>query len=76
MAKYFFHVRNGTVHNDIVGDELPNAAAAWQEATVIAGQLLRDLDGNLRPGQEISIEVTDEAATPLYSIRVETISHQ
>ena len=76
MPKYFFHVHNGRSHNDTVGDELPNALAAWEEATTIAGQLIRDLDGKLEPGQKLSIAVTDEAAKLLYAIRIETESYE
>lgn len=72
MPRFFFNVYNGTSYNDIVGDELPNNEAAWAEATTIAGQLLRDLDGKLKPGQKLSIRVTDEANKPLYAIRIET----
>ena len=76
MPMFFFNVHNGGSHNDTVGDELPDTSAAWEEATTIAGQLLRDLDGNLKPGQKLSVEVTDEAAKPLYAIRIETESYR
>jgi hypothetical protein len=40
------------------------------EATVVAGDTIRDLDGKLRPGREWRPEVTDEFANPLYVIHV------
>jgi len=39
---------------------LPDAKAAWREATVTAGQIIQDLDGKLRPGKQWRLEVTDE----------------
>ena len=36
-----------------------------------AGEIFKDVDGKLRPGQEWALEVTDEAGSPLYSIRIE-----
>jgi hypothetical protein len=70
MAKYFFNVHGGASGPDQVGEELPNDEAAWKEATMIAGELFKDIDGKFRPGQEWSLEVTDERRNPLYFIRV------
>ncbi|ANW02512.1 hypothetical protein LMTR13_22420 [Bradyrhizobium icense] len=50
--------------------ELPDLQAAWQEATLTAGQIIQDLDGRLRPGKNWRMDVTDEFANPLYVIHV------
>ena len=50
--------------------ELPDDEAAWKEATTIAGEIFKDLDGKFRPGQQWALEVTDQNRTPLYSIRI------
>ena len=70
MPRYFFHVYHERADLDYEGEELPDKHAAWQEATVIAGQSLRDLDGNLQPGREWRMEVTDEFANPLYVLHI------
>jgi hypothetical protein len=70
MARYFFNVHYGNSKPDDVGEELPDDSAAWKEATLVAGELFRDVDGKLQPGQEWSLEVTDEQRRPLYSISV------
>jgi hypothetical protein len=71
MARYFFNIRAaGESVPDQVGEELPNDEGAWKEATMIASELFKDIDGKFRPGQEWSLEVTDERRKPLYFIRL------
>jgi hypothetical protein len=59
MRRYFFNVHGERSAPDQVDEELPNNEAAWHEATLIAGELFKEIDGNFRPGQEWSLEVTD-----------------
>ena len=70
MARYFFNIHGAASGPDQEGEELRNDEAAWHEATLIAGELFKDIDGKFRPGQEWSLEVTDERRNPLYFIRV------
>jgi hypothetical protein len=70
MARYFFNVHGERSGPDWVGEELPDHEAAWKEATVMAGEIFKDIDGKFRPGQDWSLEVTDERRNPLYFIRV------
>jgi hypothetical protein len=70
MPRYFFNIYHERAELDDEGEELPDAQAAWHEATVTAGQIIQDLDGKFRPGQNWRMEVTDEFANPLYVIRV------
>jgi hypothetical protein len=76
MPRYFFHVYHvyHVYHDqpdlDYEGEELPDKHAAWKEATVMAGQTLQGLDGNLKPGREWRMEVTDEFANPLYVLHI------
>jgi hypothetical protein len=70
MARYFFNIRTGESVPDQVGEELPNDEAAWKEATMIAGEVFKDINGKFKPGQEWSIEVTDERRNPVYLIKV------
>ena len=72
MPKYFFNVENIPPTMDPVGEELANDEAAWREATIVAGEIFRDVDGRLRPHQEWSLEVTNEAGKPLFLIQVRT----
>jgi hypothetical protein len=59
---------NVTPHPDDVGEELPDDATAWHEATIITGELFKDIDGKFQPGQEWSLEVTDDQRRSLYFI--------
>ena len=70
MPRYFFNVHHDRSSIDTVGEELPDKHVAWREATRVAGDTIRDLDGNLQPGREWRLEVTDEFANPLYVIHV------
>jgi hypothetical protein len=70
MARYFFNIQDGSSRPDMKGEELPDNEAAWHEATLIAGELFKEIDGKFRPGEEWSLEVTDERRNPLYCIRV------
>ena len=69
MPRYFFHVYHDRPELDEEGEELPDAQAAWREATVTVGQIIQDLNGRLRPGRGWRMEVTDEFANRLYVIQ-------
>jgi uncharacterized protein DUF6894 len=68
MPRYFFNVFHETSNIDTVGEELPDDETAWREATVITGELVRELSGRFRPGQQWRMEVMDEAKELLYLI--------
>ena len=70
MARYFFNIHGVRQSPDEEGEELPNDEAAWTEATIIAGELFRDIDGKFRPGQDWALEVTDDQRKPLYRIQI------
>lgn len=71
MPRYFFDVHDASPSVDHVGEELPNDEAAWREATIFAGELFKDVDGKLRPGQAWELHVADESHRPLFIIRVD-----
>ena len=66
MPRYFFNVRGERPSIDEEGEELPDSHAAWNEATRTAGEMIRDINGKLKPGQSWELEVTDEFRNPLY----------
>lgn len=70
MPRYFFHVYHDRDEIDDQGEVLPDKHAAWQEATVTAGQILQSLDGRLKPDREWRMEVMDEFQKPLYVLRI------
>ena len=70
MQRYFFNVHNVEPSVDTEGEELPDDEAAWKHATMFAGDLFKDIDGRFQPGQQWSIEVTDEARRPIFFISI------
>jgi hypothetical protein len=78
MPLYYFVIRNG--HNAVASSpsaiDLPDLDVAWEEATMATGEIVKDLDGSLDVGTEWSIQIQDEARTPLRTIRPTSESHE
>jgi hypothetical protein len=72
MPKYYFDVQGRGVPDVDEGEHLDNDQAAWHEATLVAGELFKDVDGDLMPGQSWKLEVLDEQHRPLYLICVKS----
>jgi hypothetical protein len=70
MPRYFFNIHGERASVDEAGEELCDQHAAWREATLIAGEMLRDGCAELRPGHGWELEVTDESRKSLYVISV------
>jgi hypothetical protein len=70
MPRYFFHIYHHRDELDHEGEELADKHAAWEEATVTAGQILQGLDGRLKPDREWRMEVTDELQTTLFVLHI------
>ena len=68
MPKYFFNVHGATPSRDDQGVDFPDDEAAWREAITSAGELMKDMDENFRPGEEWSLEVTDEEGQSVFFI--------
>ncbi|WP_409362755.1 DUF6894 family protein [Bradyrhizobium sp. CIR18] len=70
MPRYFFNVHSAEPSTDDTGEDLPDDEAAWHDATLFAAEVLKDIDGRFRPGQEWSLEVTDENGKPIFFINI------
>ena len=70
MPQYFFHIHHGKRDPDQTGVELPDKQAAWEEATITAGQMLQSLDGRLQPDEEWRMEVADEFQNVLFVLHI------
>ena len=57
---HFLVKRISTEFTDHEGIVFDNMDDAWEEATIAAGEMVKDLDGQLLPGTSCSIEVQDE----------------
>jgi hypothetical protein len=70
MSWYYFNIRYGErVFDDEEGSEHASQDAAWHEATQTCGQMLRDLDGKLRDGDEWRMEVTNKQRAVIFLLR-------
>jgi hypothetical protein len=70
MPQYYFDVNGQGVSEDETGEMLPDDDAAWHEATLVAGEIFKDVDGQFKPGQQWRLEVLNEEQQPIYSINV------
>jgi hypothetical protein len=70
MPKYYFHAHGVRPIKDDIGEELKDDEAAWHEATLVAGEIFKDIDGKFRPDQKWSLEVADDQHRPLYWIEI------
>src|ERR1700710_3063023 len=70
MPKYFFKVTGDLPIHDEIGEDLRDNEAAWEEATLIAGELFYKIDGKFRPGQTWSLEVQNETNQPIFLLRI------
>jgi hypothetical protein len=70
MPVFFFNINHTHRDLDEYSLELPDNEAAWREATMTAGELLKEVDGKFRPGQDWVLEVTDDNQKPVYVIRI------
>jgi hypothetical protein len=67
MPRYFFNVTQGEQPRK--ADEGMDLEAAWEEATTACGEMIKELDGNLKAGPEWRMEVTKESGAVVYRLR-------
>jgi hypothetical protein len=73
MPRYYFHISNGKgskAWNE--GIDLPDKDAAWTEATAACGEIIRDLNGDLKPGDVWRMIVRDETGTEVFHLELST----
>jgi hypothetical protein len=71
MPIYHFTVRRfGHKYEDQNGISFKDIDGAWEEATTAAGQMVKDLDGELTPGTLCSIEVSDEFYNTIRTVSI------
>jgi hypothetical protein len=75
MAIYYFHIQDGADSiQDKFGVDLPDLRAARTEATILAGELLRDRPDAFWGARAWTMCVEDENALMLFSIHVAAIA--
>ena len=73
MPRFYFRIVDSlNTEMKKEGLELPDKQAAWAEATTACGELLKDLDGALKPGDKWLMQVKDEDARDIYELEFRT----
>ena len=70
MPRYFFHMVGESPDSD--GAILDNDHAAWAQAVTACGELIRSIDGDMRPGENLHMNVQDELGDTIFSLRFST----
>jgi len=70
MPRYYYDINGMGVPDLDGGEDFVNDEAAWHEATLVAGEIFKDVDGAFRPGEGWSLEVSDEKKTPIFRIHI------
>jgi hypothetical protein len=60
MTRYTFRIQQGSYSNDLPVD-LPDDAAAWDEAAMVCSDLIRDTVASLGDSPEWRLEVADKS---------------
>lgn len=73
MPRYFFHLRHRNESKDSDGVDLPGFDEAWAEAVRSYGEMLRDFEGSLAPGQpfELTVSKGDGVALARLSLSID-----
>ena len=74
MARYYFHITDGSEIPDETGTPLNSVEQARQEALKSASELLRDGTDSWSDA-EWSMRVTDEAGAPVFTVRISIDEH-
>lgn len=70
MSRYFFHVADGRSYRDTEGVDLPDAAAAREEAVRVLGELLRDEPALFLEHELLELRVAPASGEPIYRLVV------
>ena len=69
MSRFHLHIGQGLKTRDHELD-LPNAEAAWTEATGLFGDLTRDIVGDLKANPEWHMTVSDASGKVLFKVQL------
>ncbi len=70
MPLFFFQIIHGTETFPTTELDLPHSDAARAQATVTAGEMLRDMGGRFHPGTEWRMEVADHSRKTVFRLRI------
>ena len=68
--RYYFHVDEGKPRLDATGLEFATDREAWHQATLACAEILHDIDGNLKPGDDLHMEVRDQTGRLCFTLAI------
>jgi hypothetical protein len=68
MPLYLITITHGESEYQNEGIELQDDEAAWKEATTACGEMIRDLDGKLKSGQQWRMVVKRESGDVVFRL--------
>jgi hypothetical protein len=77
MARFFFDLHeSGSIAEDTIGSELPSAQAAYREAAIALGEIMKDKLGKSQDPHGIRITVRDEDGVVVCDASLSFDSHR
>lgn len=73
MPLFHFNIADHVREPDLEGTELSGEDEAREQATIFAGEYLRDNPASIADGRDFRIDVTDQHGAPIFTVRVELI---
>jgi hypothetical protein len=71
MPLYYFSTTHQDRHHDRDDPiDLPDDKAAWDQATMSFGEMIKEIDGSLTPNAEWRLDVRDGSNTLIYSLKL------
>ncbi len=70
MSLFFFQITQGAETFPQTELDLPHADAAREQATITAGEMLRDMRGRFLPGMEWRLDVADHSRKTVFRLRI------
>ena len=70
--RYYFHVDDGMPKLDEDGMEFASDRDAWHQATLACAEILHDIDGALKPGDTLHLQVRDQTGRLCFTLEVNT----
>lgn len=71
MPLYYFSTTRDEQRNDRDDPiDLPDDRAAWGQASIAFGEMLKEIDGDLQPNTEWRLDVKNQSQVLIYSLKL------
>lgn len=70
--RYYFHMDDGSPKLDAGGSDFADEKEAWHQATIACAEALHDIDGDLKPGDGLHMQVRDQTGRLCFTLEENT----